>query len=267
MDTRNHRGRINALAIFTGLFAARLSTSESGTHADPTAKPLKLEWIRIFSRSLHGVCGRVGMRSSTTDHSTNVGVGRFIVNKIFTSLLFMALTLGGSVASADEYSETIDVFKSAGESASFFNNSYGYAVFPSIGKGGLVVGGAHGKGRVYAQGKHIGDTTVTQVSVGLQAGGQAFRQIIFFENKAAPDQFTSGNFEFGADANAVAIRSGVSGSVGTTGATGTASTAKNAASGAKYYKGMAIFTVVKGGAMVQATVGGQKFSFKPVGST
>jgi len=187
------------------------------------------------------------------------------VKKIFTSLLLMVLTLGGSVASADEYSDTINVFKNAGESASFFNNSYGYAVFPSIGKGGLVVGAAHGDGRVFAQGKHIGDTSMTQVSVGFQAGGEAFRQIIFFENKAALDQFTSGNFEFGA--NAVAIRSGVSGSVGTTGATGTANTAKNAASGAKYYKGMAVFTVVKGGAMVQATVGGQKFSFKPVGGT
>ena len=92
-------------------------------------------------------------------------------------------------------------------------------------------------------------------------------QIIFFENKAALDQFTSGNFEFGADVNAVAIRSGVSGSAGTSGATGTASTAKHAASGAKYYKGMAIFTVVKGGAMVQATVGGQKFSYKAVSGT
>jgi len=204
---------------------------------------------------------------SDPNQSTNERIGRYIVNKILTSLVLMVLALGGSLASADEYSDTINVFKVAGESASFFDNSYGYAVFPSIGKGGLVVGGAHGKGRVYAQGKHIGDTTVTQVSVGLQAGGEAFRQIIFFENKAALDQFTSGNFEFGADANAVAIRSGVSGSVGTTGATGTANTAKNAASGAKYYKGMAVFTVVKGGAMVQATVGGQKFSFKPVGST
>lgn len=173
------------------------------------------------------------------------------MNKIFTSLLLMALTLGGSLASADEYSDAIDVFKNAGESTSFFSNSYGYAVFPSIGKGGLVVGAAHGDGRVYAQGKFIGTTSMTQVSVGFQAGGEAFRQIIFFENKAALDQFTSGNFEFGADVNAVAIRSGVSGSAGTTGATGTASTAKHAASGAKYYKGMAVFTVVKGGAMVK----------------
>jgi lipid-binding SYLF domain-containing protein len=189
------------------------------------------------------------------------------VKKIFISLMLMTLTLSGLVAYADEYSDTINVFKNAGESASFFDKSYGYAVFPSVGKGGLVVGAAHGSGRVYAQGKHIGDTSMTQVSVGMQAGGEAFRQIIFFENKAALDQFTSGNFEFGADVNAVAIRSGVSGSAGTSGATATANTAKNAASGGKFYKGMAVFTVVKGGAMVQATVGGQKFSFKPVGST
>jgi len=173
------------------------------------------------------------------------------------------------VASADEYSDTIGVFKNAGESATYFNNSYGYAVFPSVGKGGLVVGAAHGAGRVYEKGKYIGDASMTQVSVGFQAGGEAFRQIIFFETKTALDQFTSGNFEFGADVNAVAIKSGASGSVGTTGATATASSGggKDAGTAAKYYKGMAVFTVVKGGAMVQATVGGQKFSYKPVKST
>jgi lipid-binding SYLF domain-containing protein len=203
----------------------------------------------------------------TGNLNTNGQIGRNIVNKVFTSLVLMVLALGGSVALADEYSDTVTVFKNAGESATFFDKSYGYAVFPSIAKGGLGVGAAHGKGRVYEKGKYIGDTSMTQVSVGIQAGGEAFRQIIFFENKAALDEFTSGNFEFGADANAVAIRSGVSGSVGTTGATGTANTAKNAASSANYHKGMAVFTVVKGGAMVQATVGGQKFSYKPVGAT
>jgi lipid-binding SYLF domain-containing protein len=189
------------------------------------------------------------------------------VRKIFTTLVLITLTLGGAVASADEYSDTIAVFKNAGESASFFNKSYGYAVFPSVGKGGLVVGAARGDGRVYAQGKHVGDTSMTQVSVGFQAGGQAFRQMIFFQNKAALDQFTSGNFEFGADVNAVAIRSGVAGSAGTSGATATASSAKSSASGGTYYKGMAVFTVVKGGAMVQAAVGGQKFSYKPLAGT
>jgi lipid-binding SYLF domain-containing protein len=191
------------------------------------------------------------------------------VNKILTSLVLISLVLGSSAASGDEYADTISVFKSAGQSAAFFNSSYGYAVFPSVGKGGLVVGAAHGDGRVYEKGKYIGNTAMTQVSVGFQAGGEAFRQIIFFENKAALDQFTSGNFEFGADVNAVAIKSGASGSVGTTGATGTASSGggKDAGTAGKYYKGMAVFTVVKGGAMVQATVGGQKFSYKPVAGT
>jgi uncharacterized membrane protein len=91
-----------------------------------------------------------------------------------------------------------------------FDNSYGYAVFPTIGKGGLGVGAAHGKGRVYAQGKYVGDTSMTQVSFGLQAGGQAYSQIIFFEDKRAFDEFTSGNFEFGAGVSAVAITAGAS---------------------------------------------------------
>ena len=192
------------------------------------------------------------------------------MNKIFTSLVLAVLALGGgSVASADEYSDTIALFKGAGQSAKFFDTSYGYAVFPSVGKGGLVVGAAHGTGKVYEKGKHIGDVSMTQVSVGAQVGGEAFRQIIFFETKAALDQFTSGNFEFGADVNAVAIKSGASGSVGTTGATGTASSGggKDAGTAAKYYKGMAVFTMVKGGAMLQATVGGQKFSYKPLKGT
>ena len=192
------------------------------------------------------------------------------MNKIFTSLVLAVLALGGgSVASADEYSDTIALFKGAGQSAKFFDTSYGYAVFPSVGKGGLVVGAAHGTGKVYEKGKHIGDVSMTQVSVGAQVGGEAFRQIIFFETKAALDQFTSGNFEFGADVNAVAIKSGASGSVGTTGATGSASSGggKDAGTAAKYYKGMAVFTMVKGGAMLQATVGGQKFSYKPLKGT
>ena len=191
------------------------------------------------------------------------------MNKILTSLVLISLVPGSSVASGDEYADTISLFKSAGQSAAFFNSSYGYAVFPSVGKGGLVVGATHGDGRVYEKGKYIGNTAMTQVSVGFQAGGEAFRQIIFFETKAALDQFTSGNFEFGADVNAVAIKSGASGSVGTTGATGTASSGggKDAGTAGKYYKGMAVFTMVKGGAMVQATVGGQKFSYKPAAGT
>jgi lipid-binding SYLF domain-containing protein len=121
------------------------------------------------------------------------------VKRIFTSLVLMALTLGGSATSADEYSDTIRVFKNTGESSSFFNNCYGHAVFLSVGKDGLVVGAAHGDGRVYEQGKYIGNTSMTQISVGFQAGGEAFRQIIFFENNGALDQCTIEDFEFGAD--------------------------------------------------------------------
>ena len=125
---------------------------------------------------------------------------------ISASTLFAVFALLTALtARADEYDDTIAIFKGAGQSGSFFAKSYGYAVFPTVGKGGLGVGAAHGTGRVYAKGKHVGDTTMNQVSVGLQAGGQAFSQIIFFEDQRAFEEFTSGNFEFGASVQAVAI--------------------------------------------------------------
>ncbi len=111
-------------------------------------------------------------------------------------LRVIALLLGASVtgsAWADNYSVTVDMFRGAVNSE-FFDNSYGYAVFPTIGKGGIGVGGAHGKGQVYAKGAHVGDTTMTQLTIGFQMGGQAFSQIIFFEDERAFTEFTSGNF-------------------------------------------------------------------------
>ena len=138
-------------------------------------------------------------------------------------------------------------------------------MFPKIGKAGVGVGGAHGKGRVYAEGKHVGDTSMTQLTAGLQLGGQAFSQIIFFEDKRAFDEFTSGNFEFGAQATAVAITAGVSAGAGTTGTSAGASGGKHDANTVgQYHKGMAVFTVAKGGLMYEATVGGQKFKYKPL---
>lgn len=180
-------------------------------------------------------------------------------------ILFGAvLLLWGAAGWASRYSDTETLFRNAGESSTFFQNSYGYAVFPTIGKGGLVVGGAHGSGHVYVHGKYVGDTSMTQVSVGLQAGGQAFSQIIFFEDKRAFDEFAKGNYEFGADASAVAITAAAGASAGTTGASADASGGKkDATTAGKYYKGVAVFTIVKGGAMYQATVAGQKFSYKP----
>jgi len=172
------------------------------------------------------------------------------------------LLMAAAAVWADEYSDTITLFKNAGQSAGFFKNCYGYAVFPTIGKGGLGIGGAYGKGRVYAKGKHIGDTSMTQVSIGFQAGGQGYSQIIFFEDKRALDEFTSGEFAFGADVNAVAITASAGASAGTSGASAGAAGGKNDATTAgKYYKGMAVFTIVKGGAMYQAVVAGQKFKY------
>ena len=160
--------------------------------------------------------------------------------------------------------ETIKIFKGAGQSGQYFDKCYGYAVFPSIGKGGVGVGGARGTGRVYAQGKVTGEVTMTQVTVGLQLGGQAYSEIIFFEDKRAYDEFTSGEFEFGAQATAVAITAGASASAGTGGTTAGASGGKNDATTAGgYQKGMAIFTVAKGGLMYEASIGGQKFKYKP----
>ncbi len=167
---------------------------------------------------------------------------------------------------ADEYSDTVELFRGAGESADFFKHSYGYVVFPTIGKAGIAIGGAYGSGRVYAQGAYIGDARLTQLSVGFQLGGQAYSQIIFFEDKRALDEFTSGDFEFGADASAVAITAAAGASAGTEGASANASGGKrDATTSGAYYKGMAVFTIVKGGAMYQAAVAGQKFSYRPRG--
>jgi lipid-binding SYLF domain-containing protein len=185
------------------------------------------------------------------------------MKSIRSVLALIALLAMSGVASANKYVDTIALFKNAGESSNFFSSAYGYAVFPTIGKGGFVVGGAHGTGHVYEKGKYIGNTSMTQLSVGFQAGGQAYSQIVFFEDKRALDEFCNGNFEFEAGVSAVAITAAAGGTAGTSGASATASGGKKDARtvGSAYYKGMAIFTIVKGGAMYQATVAGQKFTY------
>ena len=128
------------------------------------------------------------------------------MKKHLSRLLLISICWTASLPSlADSYSDTIAAFRDAGESASFFNSSYGYAVFPTIGKGGIGLGGAYGKGQVYARGQHVGNTDMVQVTIGFQLGGQAYSQIIFFEDERAFREFTSGNFEFGAQATAVVI--------------------------------------------------------------
>jgi len=183
-----------------------------------------------------------------------------------TILAIAAMLLASAPAFADKYSDTVSLFKNAGQSASFFHKSYGYAVFPTIGKGGLGIGGAYGTGRVYEHGKYVGDTKMTQMSIGFQAGGEGYSQIIFFQDKRSFDEFTSGNFEFGANVGAVVITAAASGTATTGGSTASGSGGKNNASTAgKYDKGTAIFIISKGGLMYEASVSGQKFSYKPLG--
>ena len=124
-----------------------------------------------------------------------------------------------------------------------FENSYGYVIFPKIGKGGFIVGGSGGDGTVYEKGKEVGTAKMGQVTVGAQIGGQSYREVIFFENEDALNRFKYNKLEFSGQVSAVAVRSGAS---------------KNA----KYTEGVAVFTQDIGGLMAEATVGGQKFTYK-----
>lgn len=182
-----------------------------------------------------------------------------------TGLLVVGLLLGSATALADKYDDTKELFKNAGASNAFFGNSYAYAIFPTIGKGGFGIGGARGKGRVFVHGNHVANTTMTQITWGFQIGAHWFSQVIFFEDERSYREFTTGNFEFGANTSAVAVTAGASASTSTSGPTASASGGKKDATtaGTSYYKGMKVFTITKGGLMYEASIGGQKFSFKP----
>jgi lipid-binding SYLF domain-containing protein len=175
--------------------------------------------------------------------------------------------VGGPAAWANSSSEAIKVFSNAGESGEYFKTAYGYALFPTIGKAGFVVGGAYGEGEVFVGAKHVGKSTMTQLTVGAQLGGQAYSQIIFFETEQSFKDFTSGNFEFSAQATAVVITAGASAEANTGGGTAAGvSGGRNDATTVSdgYRKGMAIFTVVTGGLMFEVALGGQKFSYTPL---
>jgi lipid-binding SYLF domain-containing protein len=129
------------------------------------------------------------------------------------------------------------------EVGALVKRGYGYTLFPKVGKGGLVVGGAYGRGVVYEQGQHIGYSDLTQGSVGLQAGGQTFSELIVFENKTALDRFKEGKFDFAADASAVVLKTGV-------------------ATNATFVNGVAVVVSPIGGAMLEASIGGQQFTYQ-----
>ena len=145
-----------------------------------------------------------------------------------------------------EVAQAIANFKNSDPSMKvFFEKAYGFAIFPTVGKGGVGIGGAYGEGKVYSKGILEGTSSLMQFTLGFQFGGQVYSEIIFFEDKLALDLFKYGNFEFGAQASAVAATAGVSANT-------------------DYSNGVAIFTIAKDGLMFEASLGGQKFSFEPV---
>lgn len=178
--------------------------------------------------------------------------------RIALNLLLMMLAIAASPARADEYTDTMDRFRQASTTQPFFEQAYGYAVFPTVGKGGIGIGGAYGQGRVYQSGSVTGEVSLVQLNIGFQLGGQTYSEIIFFQDKNAFDKFTSGSFSFGAQASAVAIAVGASAQAGSN---GSSANAAHLQSEAMYTLGMAVFTMTKGGLMYEASIGGQKFTY------
>jgi lipid-binding SYLF domain-containing protein len=179
------------------------------------------------------------------------------------SIAALKMASSGIEKEKDQFAvqSALATFEGVTQMGAYFERSYGVAIFPTIGKGGLGVGGAHGKGWVFREGNLAGEASMTQLTIGFQAGGQAFSQVIFFEDEASYLNFTSGNFEFGAQASAVAINAGANASASTAG--GANAGAGTAQAKDDYTGGMAVFTIAKGGLMYEAALGGQKFNFKP----
>lgn len=166
-----------------------------------------------------------------------------------------------AAATVEECKAAVKKFKELGNVSELMAEAYGYAVLPTIGKGGVGIGGAGGTGCVFAGGKHTGDVSMGQVTIGWQLGGQAYSELVLFKNADTYEEFTRGQFEFGADATAVALTYGASAEAGTQGASASAGDTKGKA---MWKRGMAIFTLAKGGLMYEASIGGQKYKFKPV---
>lgn len=143
---------------------------------------------------------------------------------------------------ADCETAKVEFIQNDGLMKSIFESAYAYVIFPNVGKGGLGIGAAAGNGAVYHHGEVVGMAKLSQLSIGFQAGGQAYREVIFFESKKELERFKDSRFEFAAQASAVAVTEGASANV-------------------KYTDGVMVFTMQKGGLMYEASIGGQKFKF------
>ena len=176
--------------------------------------------------------------------SKKVNIQTSLLVVLFVIATSATAQVGAWVPKAEENAEkTITTFKNKNDKMhSYFEDSYGYVVFPSVGKGGIVLGGAHGRGIVYEKGASIGAAKMTQVTVGFQWGGQAYSEIVFFKDKAALDSFKNSELEFAGQVSAVAVTLGASADIA-------------------YEDGVAVYTLAKGGLMYEASLGGQKFKF------
>ena len=143
---------------------------------------------------------------------------------------------------ADAKAAKAEFIKADAKMSGLFSKAYGYVIFPNVGKGAIGIGGASGNGVAYEKGAQVGMAKMTQVSIGFQWGGQAYREVIFFETKSDMDRFKENRVELSAQVSAVAAAAGAS-------------------ANAKYVEGVMVFTMQKGGLMYEAAVGGQKFKF------
>jgi lipid-binding SYLF domain-containing protein len=170
-----------------------------------------------------------------------------LVSLLVVTLFFTAVSpcFSGEEEFREQGRQTIEKFKKTDpEMTKLFNSARGYAVFPTVGKGGFGIGAARGRGLVYERGAVVGETILTQVTIGAQLGGQTYSEVVFLEDKATMNSFKRGNFALSAQASAVAAASGAS-------------------ANAKYKQGVAVFTMAKSGLMYEASVGGQQFHFLP----
>ena len=186
---------------------------------------------------------------------------RFLMSAVFLA----ALTATAHAQRVRDVSETVELFRSIPQVAPYFEGSYGYAVWPRIGRGGLGVGASRGRGQVYVGGQMTGFSMHTEISIGLQAGGQTYRQIIFFQDRETYEKFTRDSFEFDASASAVAVTASAQAGAGTSGSRASAGAGNpNTAAGGGYHNGLQVFTMAEGGLMYQATIAGQRYNFEAV---
>lgn len=180
--------------------------------------------------------------------------------------LLWALSGSAMSQAIDDFSRTIEEFRNVEAVTPYFDTAYAYAVWRQIARGGLGIGAATGKGQVYLNGEVTGFSRLIDVTFGFQAGGQVYRQIIFFQDERAYEEFTNDNFQFDAAASAVAVTAGAQVNVSTQGSQASAGSgsASNTSVGGGYLRGLQVFTMTVGGLMYQATIGGQSYQFTPV---